>query len=115
MQSNQAYKLSARITLYPSEMGGRIKPVYSGYRPSFVFNSKIHYSGEIDLLGKDELKPGETSKALVRLLPAQTLKTLKPNKSFTISEGNKIIGTGLIESVELTEDAPALTRTKNKS
>lgn len=102
MLSNQAYKFSAKITLYSNEMGGRVKPVYSGYRPSFVFNSKKHYSGEIHLLGKEELKPGETSRARIRLLPAQTIRTLKPNDAFTISEGNKTIGTGVIESVELT-------------
>jgi translation elongation factor EF-Tu-like GTPase len=101
MLSNQGYKFRAKITLYSGKMGGRAKPIYSGYRPSFVFNSKKHYSGEIHLLEKDELKPGETSRVRVRLLPAQTIRTLKPNDAFTISEGNKTVGAGVIESVEV--------------
>lgn len=101
MLSDQAYKFEAKITLYSTEMGGRVKPIYSGYRPSFAFNSKKHYSGEIRLLGKEVLMPGEMSRVHVRLLPARTIRALKPNDAFTISEGNKTIGTGVIEVINL--------------
>ncbi len=99
--SEHTYRFKAKITLYPSELGGRLKPVYTGYRPSFVFNSKKHYSGEIRLIDKEILMPGESSKVNIRLLPARTIRILKPNDAFTISEGNKTIGTGVIEKVEL--------------
>jgi elongation factor Tu len=83
-------------------MGGRKTPVYSGYRPSFGFNTAIHYSGEIKLINKKELRPGQTSLADINLLPAKTLrKNLKINDSFTLMEGSKTIGTGVIETVEV--------------
>ena len=102
MRPKHTYNFKAKITLYSSAMGGRIRPVYSGYRPSFIFNSKKHYSGEIHLIDKDILMPGESSEATIRLLPASTIRgNLKPNDAFTISEGNKTVGSGVIEKVVL--------------
>ncbi|HMH32634.1 MAG TPA: hypothetical protein VK543_06365 [Puia sp.] len=102
MPTEQTYRFRAKITLYSTDMGGRIKPVHSGYRPSFVFNSKKHYSGEILLIDKDILMPGESSQATIRLLPARTIRrNLKANDAFTIAEGNKTIGSGVIEKVVL--------------
>jgi translation elongation factor EF-Tu-like GTPase len=83
-------------------MGGRKNPVYNGYRPSFGFNTANHYSGQIRLIGKKILRPGRSSHVKIDLLPARTIrKNLKPNDSFTITEGNKIIGTGVLEQVAL--------------
>ena len=94
------YDLIAKIVLLPRDMGGRKKPVASGYRPSFVFNSLNHFTGEIRLVRKKELLPGESAIAVIRLLPARHLrKNLKPNDTFSISEGNKTVGTGIIEKV----------------
>lgn len=98
MTSEYAYILTAKIALFPTENGGRKKPVYSGYRPSFTFNSLKHYSGEIEILGKNELRPGESSSVKIKLLPAKTIRrTLKKNDAFTINEGNKVVGSGVIE------------------
>lgn len=104
MVSELAYNLTARITLFPTDKGGRKRPVYSGYKPSFAFNTEKHYSGEIELLDKKELNPGETSDVFIKLLPAKSIrKNLKHNDSFTITEGNRTIGAGVIEKVELKE------------
>ena len=98
MLSQQQYDLTARITLFSTELGGRRNPVWSGYRPNFAFNSKKYYCGQLKLIDKKELRPGESSKASIKLLPAWTIrKTLKPNDAFTITEGTKVIGTGVIE------------------
>lgn len=95
------YNLTAKITLFPTEEGGRKRPVYSGYKPSFAFNTKKFYAGEIELLDKTELHPGETTNAFIKLLPAKTIrKTLKANDAFVIAEGRKTIGTGVIQKVE---------------
>jgi elongation factor Tu len=100
MIAEVTYNLEATITLFPSENGGRKKPVYTGYRPSFAFNTSQHYSGEVRLIGKEELFPGETSRVRIKLLPAKTIrKNLKPADSFTITEGNKRVGSGVIEKV----------------
>jgi elongation factor Tu len=101
MLSKHIYKFKAKITLYSTDLGGRKTPVYSGYRPSFAFNTAIHYSGEIELIGKEELQPGQSSFVNIQLLPARTIrKDLKRNDSFTITEGNKTVGTGVIEKIE---------------
>lgn len=98
------YNLTAKITLFPTDKGGRKRPVYSGYKPSFGFNTEKHYSGEIELLGKNELNPGETSDVFIRLLPAKNIrKNLKHNDAFTITEGNKTVGAGVIDKVEVVE------------
>lgn len=87
--------------MFPLKNGGRKTPVFSGYRPSFAFNTEKHYSGEISLIGRKRLRPGETSKALIRLLPARTIrKNLKPSDAFTITEGDKAVGIGLIEKID---------------
>lgn len=102
MSTEITYKLRAKISLFPTELGGRKKPVYNGYRPSLVFNTKQHYSAEIYLIKTDELKPGKTALADINMLPARTLRrTLKDNDAFTLNEGNKTIGTGIIESIEI--------------
>ena len=105
MISEKTYNLTAKITLFPTAEGGRTRPVYSGYRPSLAFSTEKHYCGEIELLDKDELKPGETSNVFIKLLPASSIRrNLKLNDAFTITEGNKIVGAGVIEKAELIEE-----------
>ena len=95
------YTIEAIITLFPAQEGGRTTGIYSGYRPSFGFNTEKQYSGEIRLLGRKELQPGQTAKATMRLLPARTIrKNLKPSHSFTILEGNKVVGLGVIQAMD---------------
>jgi translation elongation factor EF-Tu-like GTPase len=35
-----AYNFQAKITLFATQSGGRKKSIFSGYKPSFVFNSQ---------------------------------------------------------------------------
>ena len=98
--SRATYNIKAIITLFPTEAGGRHNAIQSGYRPDFGFNTEKQYSGKIELLGREELQPGQTAKVYVLLLPARTIsKNLKPSDAFSIREGNKIVGTGVIEEV----------------
>jgi translation elongation factor EF-Tu-like GTPase len=73
MISSQAYKFRARITLFRTDMGGRRNPVYNGYKPSFAFNTVNHYSGQIELIGNEELRPGQSSLAHIQLSSENTL------------------------------------------
>lgn len=102
MPSDTTYTFEATITLLPSENGGRRKPVFNGYRPSFAFNTLQHYSGEIRLIGRTQLNPGETTRAKIKLLPAKTIrKNIRAADSFTINEGGRVVGTGGIQKVAL--------------
>lgn len=107
-----AYNFLSVLTLLPTEAGGRKKPVFSHYRPSFSFNTKQFFSGEVVFVNVAELRPGETTMAEIKLLPSRHIRhNLKSGDTFAISEGNKIVGTGVIrridnkEEVELSEKA----------
>jgi len=96
-----AYNFTATLSLFPTENGGRKKPVYNHYRPSFAFSTLQHFSGEISFINREELKPGETATAVVKLLPSRHIRqNLKSGDSFTILEGDKIVGTGVIQRIE---------------
>ena len=96
------YDLRAKISLFPTEMGGRKNPVATGYKPSFSFGSIHHHTGEIRLVKIKELLPGNSGVAVIKLLPSRYLrKNLKANDTFSITEGNRTIGTGVIEKVKV--------------
>jgi translation elongation factor EF-Tu-like GTPase len=97
MASEVTYDIRAYITLLPTSQGGRSNSILSGYKPAFTFNTVKHYCGELTLVDTKELRPGQSAEAIIRLLPAITLrKNLKLNESFTIVEGNKAVGNGII-------------------
>jgi elongation factor Tu len=99
MTNHTAYKFTAILTLLPTENGGRRKPVYDHYRPSFSFSSKNHISGEISFPDNEFLEPGSTASADI-LLPSRHIRqNLKSGDSFTILEGNKLVGTGVIKVI----------------
>lgn len=101
MTSEITYDFKAIISLFTTQMGGRRKPIYSGYRPSFAFNTQKHFCGEISLLQTDELKPGNSAEVFIKLLPSQYIRqNLKPGDAFSILEGNTPIGSGIIETIE---------------
>jgi len=92
-----SYNIEAVITLLPTELGGLKRAICSGYRPDIGFNVEKQYSCEVELLGSEELKPGETARVLIALLPART----KCSYVFSIREGRKIIGLGAIRAVNV--------------
>ncbi len=94
------YNFTALLSLLPTENGGRKRPVYDHYRPSFSFNTSNVFSGEISFIGLEELKPGRTASVKVQLLPSRYVPVnLKGGDSFTIMEGEKIVGTGVIQEI----------------
>jgi translation elongation factor EF-Tu-like GTPase len=91
----------ARITYLPTHENGRRTPVHSGYRP----NHDLGLPGELnDALHEYpecvEVKPGETAKALLRLLaPGRQAGRLYSDFKFTVQEGPRIIGSGEVVRV----------------
>lgn len=95
------YNFTATLSLFPTENGGRKKPVYDHYRPSFSFSTSKHFSGEISFPDLSELHPGGTATTFIKLLPARHIRqNLKNGDAFTILEGDKIVGTGVIQKIE---------------
>ena len=102
--SEITYDIVALLTLLPTEKGGRQKPVYTGYKPSFAFNTVMQFSGEIELLKKEVLSPGEFADVRIRMMPSSHIRqSLKQGDTFSILEGNRIVDTGIIREVKKKE------------
>jgi elongation factor Tu len=109
MTSKTSYDFTAMIVMFPTENGGRKRPVYSHYRPEFSFNTKMHFCGEMSFLNKEEVMPGDTALASVKMLPARYIRrSLKRGDAFTILEGDHIVGSGVIHSIEVHKTEPIL-------
>jgi translation elongation factor EF-Tu-like GTPase len=101
------YNFTAILSLFPTENGGRKRPVYNHYRPSFSFGTKIQFSGEVSFPGLEELQPGGTTTANVKLLSSRHIRqNLKSGDPFTILEGDKIVGTGVIQEIQQENRVP---------
>jgi translation elongation factor EF-Tu-like GTPase len=96
-----AYNFTAALSLLPTDQGGRKNPVFNHYRPSFSFGSKQHFSGEIIFSNTVELHPGNAAIAKIKLLPSRHINEhLKPGTLFKIFEGEKVVGMGIINSID---------------
>ncbi|MBS1501098.1 MAG: hypothetical protein JST32_03495 [Bacteroidetes bacterium] len=94
--------------MLPTEQGGRKRPVYSHYRPAFSFNTVNQFSGEISFNDEEALRPGNTTTVEVKLLPSRHIpQRLKIGDAFTILEGDKIVGTGVIQQIKDEHRIPA--------
>src|ERR1700722_20585329 len=94
------YNFTAILTFFSAKNGGRKAPVYDHYRPSFSFGKTTHFSGEVSFSDSEEVQPGDTVMSVVKLLPSRYIpKNLKSGDPFTILEGGKIIGTGVIKEI----------------
>ena len=101
--------IKARLTLYPTEKGGRKTGIKTGYRPNHVFEYKKNssdfvttYIGQIDF-EKEWILPSETENVNVRFLKHQNIADLiEKGKIWWIHEGPRKIGEAEITEI-LTE------------
>jgi translation elongation factor EF-Tu-like GTPase len=106
MASEYQYDFTAYISFLPSELGGRKKKIYSGFRPTICFKSDRYYSSELFFDTPVFLEPGSNAIVTVKLLPAVTIpKNLSVNDTFKITEGTHVIGTGIIKSEIIKKEA----------
>lgn len=98
---NSPPDIEAEIYFVPTDQGGRRSPAFSGYRPSHDFgvpgmlnDAQHHYPNHQQVL------PGETVLAQLWLLaPEYQNGRLYPGFKFTVQEGPKIVGHGVITKV----------------
>lgn len=93
--------LIAKIDFLPTELGGRILPAHSGYRPNHDFglegtlNDAAH-----EYIGQDTASPGESVFAKLWLLVSELQSgRLYPGFQFTVQEGSRIVGKGVVHEV----------------
>jgi translation elongation factor EF-Tu-like GTPase len=91
--------ITAKLTLYHTENGGRKSPIHSGYRPNHVFEYKENstefvatYIGEINF-ELDSIHPGETATVNVTFLALHNIKNfLNEGRVWWLHEGERVIG-----------------------
>lgn len=84
-----------------TEEGGRSTPAKSGYRPTIKFTfDKMLTSGMQTFLNKVEVHPGDTVEASIKILSEPHFRgRLEEGMEFIFTEGNRIIGTGIIQKI----------------
>ena len=102
--------VKARLTLVPTEQGGRKNGIVSGYRPNHVFEYqsngqfKYAYMGDIQFDQTEWIKPGETKEVLVRFLSRQPIdEYMDIGRKWWIHEGPNKIGEAEIIGIEFPE------------
>lgn len=94
--------ISARIYMLSTEEGGRWTPIFSGYRPALYFGER-QTDGAITLHGCERVMPGKQCQVSIRLLHPEHLgHALKPNATFALKEGLRVVGWGTVLKVDLT-------------
>ena len=93
--------IEAEISFFPTEHGGRRSPAISGYRPSHDFglegtlNDAAH-----EYVGCESVPPGQTAKTNMWFLaPHYQEGRLYPGFRFTVQEGSRIVGHGIVTKV----------------
>lgn len=93
--------IEAEILFLATESGGRQSPAISGYRPTHDFgldgmlNDAAH-----EYVGCDSVSPGQSAMANIWFLAPQYQEgRLHPGFKFTVQEGSRIVGHGIVTHV----------------
>jgi translation elongation factor EF-Tu-like GTPase len=87
----------AEITLFETQGGGRKQRISGrgGYKPHVRVNGDEMLGVEL-VGGRQEIEPGESAQLDLVLLYDVDYSSLQPGAEFTILEGNRPVGTGVI-------------------
>lgn len=86
----------AKIYFLSPEEGGRMTPIFSGYRPALYFGEK-QTDGAIILTTGDRVLPGTACEVVIKLLHPEHLGgALKPMATFEAKEGTRVVGRGKV-------------------
>lgn len=93
--------IEAEISFLSTEQGGRKAPAASGYRPSHDFGLPGYLNDAAhEYIGCESAVPGETVKARMWFLtPKSQEGRLYPGFRFTVQEGARIVGHGVVRKV----------------
>jgi translation elongation factor EF-Tu-like GTPase len=92
--------IEAEITFLPTEEGGRRSAAVSGYRPNHNFGLASLNDAAHEYIGRDSAAPGETVLANMWFLaPQYQVGRLVPGFTFTVQEGSRIVGHGVVRKV----------------
>jgi elongation factor Tu len=88
----------AVIRLHPPEESGRKTPAYAGYRPQVFLHGSDGSGALVPLTSEEQMLPGGIYPVRIELLPDRAL-AVEPGFAFTLREGHRPIGAGMITRV----------------
>lgn len=96
---NQMLRVRALVHLLLAEQGGRLTPIANKYMPNLKFNDIDGYAGF--MLGEGvTMEPGaERFVELAMIGSPAFIAEIRPGQSFSVHEGSKVVGRGVVESV----------------
>jgi elongation factor Tu len=90
--------VEVELTMTPTAEGGRKGPAFSGYRPHFAMREDFLTSGQIDLVGREQISPSETAKANITFLSVLP-HSVWQGRVLRAQEGAKVVGTAKVVTV----------------
>src|SRR5437763_453169 len=98
MTKDQSH-IEAVIIFLRTEEGGRIHPVFSGYRPQFYYDGQ-DWDAVQSYPGVERVNPGDTVVARLTFLSPQSHRgKVHPGMAFEVREGMRVIGHGVVKKV----------------
>jgi len=92
--------IEAQISFLPTEHGGRQSAARSGYRPTHNFGLSWLSDAAHEYIDRESAAPGETVHANMWFLaPEYQEHRLHPGFTFTVQEGSRIVGHGVVTRV----------------
>jgi elongation factor Tu len=92
--------IEAEIMFIPAENGGRATPAVSGYRPSHDFGPGGLLDAAHEYIGCESVAPGESARTNMWFLaPLYQEENLHPGMKFTVREGKRVVGHGIVTRI----------------
>ena len=97
---NDEFDALIEVTLLSTSEGGGKTSICSGYKGQHLIKENYQTSGNIQLIDKNILNPGETATAFVNYLsPDFYPKTLWIGKEMELKEGGRIVGRTIVKEI----------------
>lgn len=104
------YHVTCKLTLIPTQEGGRKTAIANGYRPNHVFeyeedgSIKYTFIGDFQFDEESLIEPGESRIVLTRFLTSQPIEQyLNIGQKWWIHEGARKVGEAEIIKIKLTK------------
>ncbi|TXI90593.1 MAG: hypothetical protein E6Q34_08670 [Burkholderiaceae bacterium] len=97
---NRSADAEVLLHLVATEMGGKNRPVKSGYRPVYAIREDYWTSTNHDFLDVVEFAPGQIGRAHVWFLSPEVYpKSLWVGREMSVAEGNRVVGKAVVVKV----------------
>ncbi len=84
-------KFKAKIKMLPPNLGGRTRPIQSGYRPTLRFD-KVMDGVQITVIGEGQ----DSGDVEIEPLFPEFFPVIKQGMEFDITEGSRLVGSGIV-------------------